>query len=740
MTPQNVYILSGITIIICVMLSLIAGKKKKLKVIKLPVTETIFPVSAGIIEPVFYDVIEGIYKNKPIKLSDIKWHSDNYKNKVGEYVFKPIAPSGYKFTDISIKVKVVEEECFNENDGNYEINNAAFYNDEATSFDVYDLTGCNLIKTMPGISKNIEEKADKYVALNDNSVFLGGYIYKLKVASDTVISNGTVGWLIVENGASLTLTDKADIQTLIIEDAKKIDITLHNGNLGDIVQRQTTTVQYVARNANQLSRYSLPESSIVIGENTYKGIIVDFVSDVDYVTVQANTPVDKIPLPKTFKVLLASGETELSVRWTCDTYNGEENVYKFLPSFDDYAISDSVDKTEYTVIVASVGAVKTEILGLPEKTILTEKKETANLCVNACCILGENTFNIKLSDVKFVLDEQKSVYALDKSSVDSIFDVDDICINADFAQKDVYKEGKLEIDSLKIKITADKTGVMSITDIAGIQIFATDVTEINDIKICGVDAELIIDGPYAKINGEINIADIQGIAIINIHPRYICKLRYSATIADKIVISGVSASEYLERTPLQLKKTFFANGIPVVIRQVDDGETYVYRANDLTRLSSVMTCGNVFGGSYKTDIENTNVTFESGVLFTLYGGSEQGNIYGEVYCCISGGLVKDDWFGGSSNSDYCEKVIAVLEKGVVKRHWYGGGVNSGVGVPGKVYAENEYAIELYMFDGGFTNIFLGPKNNCGRNVYGNIRFEMFNGVGLNYRCGSSGDT
>ena len=72
MTPQNVYILSGITIIICVILSLFAGRKKKVKVAKLPVTETIFPLSAGITAPVFYDVIEGVYKNKPIKLSGVK--------------------------------------------------------------------------------------------------------------------------------------------------------------------------------------------------------------------------------------------------------------------------------------------------------------------------------------------------------------------------------------------------------------------------------------------------------------------------------------------------------------------------------------------------------------------------------------------------------------------------------------------------------------------------------------------
>lgn len=738
MTPQNVYVLSGITIIICVILSLFAGRKKKVKVAKLPVTETIFPVSAGITAPVFYDVIEGVYKNKPVKLSGVKWHSDNYENKVGEYVFKAIAPSGYKFTGISIKVKVVEEECFKENDGNYEISNAVIFSNEATTLNLFDLTGCNLIKTMPGISKNVEENGDKYVALHNNATYLGGYVYKLKVASDTVISSGTVGWLIVENGATLKLTDNADIQTLIVEEAKKIDIALHNGNLGDVVQKQKTIVQYVARNANQLSRYSLPESSIVIGENAYKGIIVDILSDVNSVSVQPNTPVDEIPLPKTLKVLLASGETEISVKWTCDNYNGEENVFKFVPLFDDLAMSDSVDKTEITVICASDSSIETEFPDIPEKTVLTERIEDANLSVNALCRLGENTFTIKLTNVRFVFDEANSVYVLDKSSVDKVFDIDDTCIYAEFVDQTVFKENKLEIDSLKIRIDADKNGVMNVTDIAGIQTFADNINEIESIKISGDECELVIDTPYAKISDDILIDGIDSPALINIHARYVGKLRYSADIADNVVICGVSASDYLNRTPLQFKNTFFANGIPVIIRQ-DDGETYVYRANDLTKISSVMTGGNVFGGSYKEDIDSTNVTFESGILHDYYGGSEKGNVYGEIYSSVSGGFVNNDYFGGSSDSDYCEKVISVLEKGAVKHYWFGGGANSGVGVPGKEYDDNEYAIELYMFDGIFTNFNMGLKSDCGRNVYGNIRLEMFDGIGLNYKCGSTTD-
>jgi len=733
MTPQNVYVLSGITIIICVILSLFAGRKKKVKVAKLPVVETIFPVSVGITAPVFYDVIEGIYKNKPIKLSGVKWHSDNYENKVGEYAFKAIAPSGYKFTETSIKVKVVEEECFKENDGNYEISNAAVCICKEKTVDIYDLTGCNLIKSLSFTTKHI--------VFNDNVRMLGGYIYDLRITADTVISTGTFGYLTVENGASLVVKEKADIKTLIVSDAKMIDIQSHFGNIGDIVQKQTTPVEYVVRNANQVSQYALPSetSSIIIGECKYKGIVVDILEDFGYICVNKGLPIEKIPLPKSLKVLTGCGETDTSVKWECKNYTGEENVYKFIPLFDDLAMSDSVDKTEITVICASDGSIETEFPDIPEKTVLTERIEDANLSVNALCRLGENTFTIKLTNVRFVFDEANNAYVLDKSSVDKAFDIDDTCIYAEFVDKTIFKENKLEINSLKIKINAEKTGVMSITDIAGIQTFATDITEIDEIIISGDDSELLIDSPYARINGEIKVADVQGIATINVHPRYIGKIRYSATIADEVVISGVSASYYLNRTPLQIKKTFFANGIPVIIRQDDDGETYVYRANDLTKISSVMTCGVVFGGSYKEDIDSTNVTFESGILHDYYGGSEKGNVYGEIYSSVSGGFVNNDYFGGSSDSDYCEKVISVLEKGAVKHNWFGGGANSSVGVPGKEYADNEYAIELYMFDGMFTNFNLGVKSNCGRNVYGNVRLEMFDGVGLNYKCGSTAD-
>ncbi len=733
MTPQTVIVLSCIVVAICIVLSFIAGKKKKVRNIKLPVTETVFPVSADINEPVFYDVIKGTCENKEIKLTNIKWISENYENKVGEYVFKPISPKGYKLEDISIKVKVVVTECIKENEDNIEIINAAICDNGPKSFSVYDLTGCNLIKEMPRLTK--------YVELNDTIRHLGGYIQECRVTSDVVISTGTFGYLVVDNGASLVLNGKADVFTMIVESANKIDITSHYGNIGDIIQEQTTTVEYVVRNANQLSRYSLPTENvkILIGKNEYKGVIVDILSDIDYVTVEKGTTIDKITLSDTLKVLIGSGERELPVKWKCDNYSSEEKVFEFIPEFEGYVISDCVDKLVHRVISATSGAVKTVILGLPEKTILTEKTDSVKLCVNAACTLGDDSFTVKLSDVKFVFDEAKSAYILDKSSVDSVFDIDDVEIFAEFANKEVYKDDKIEIDSIKVCVNADKFGKMSITDIAGIQTFATDISEIKAIKVSGNNSELIIDSAYANIVGDIDIGNISGTATINVFPRYVSKLRYSADIADNIVICGVPASEYLNRTPLQMKKTFFANGIPVIIRQDDDGETYVYRANDLTKISAPVTCGTVFGGAYKAGVESTNVTHESGVLFDFYGGSEKGNIYGECYSCVSGGLVDNDWFGGCSSSEYCEKIIGVFEKGAIKRVWYGGGANSSAGVPGKVYSNDESAIELYFFDGIFTDFMYGAKSACGRDIFGNIRMEMFGGVGLNHYCGSTKD-
>ena len=725
--------MSGIIILICIILSLIAGKKKKVKNIILPVADTVFPISAGITEPVFYDTVEGFCGKKTVKLAGVKWNCRNYENKVGEYVFTPVCLSGYKLSDVTIKVKVVDDEFVNVNADNYEINNAAVCIGKEKSVDVYDITGCNLIKSLPCTTEHI--------VFNDKVRMLGGYIYDLRITADTVILEGTFGYLTVENGASLVIKEKADIKTLIVSDAKMIDIQSHFGNIGDIVQKQTTPVEYVVRNANQVSQYALPSetSSIIIGERKYKGIVVDILEDFGYICVNKGVPAEKIPLPKSLKVLTGCGETNVSVKWESKNYTGEENVYKFVPVFDDLAISDSVDKAEITVICASDGSIKTEFTDIPEKTVLTEKTENANLSVNALCRLGENTFTLKLTDVRFVFDEANSAYILDKSSVDKAFYIDDTYIYAEFVDKTVFKDNKLEINSLKIRIDADKNGVMNVTDIAGIQTFADKINEIESIKISGNDCELVIDTPYAKISGDILIDSIDSPALINIHARYIGKLRYSADIADNIVICGISASDYLNRTPLQFKNTFFANGIPVIIRQDDDGETYVYRANDLTKISSVMTCGVVLGGAYKEDIDSTNVTFESGILHGYYGGSEKGNVYGEIYSSVSGGFVNNDYFGGSSDSDYCEKVISVLEKGAVKHNWFGGGANSGVGVPGKEYADNEYAIELYMFDGIFTNFNMGLKSDCGRNVYGNIRLEMFDGVGLNFKCGSTAD-
>ena len=103
MTQQTVYLLSAIVIVICVVLSLIAGKKKKIKNIMLPVTEIEVSVSEDILFP---EVIKGTYRNREIELTDIKWESVDFKDEAGEYIFKPVSPYGYLLEDVSIKVKV----------------------------------------------------------------------------------------------------------------------------------------------------------------------------------------------------------------------------------------------------------------------------------------------------------------------------------------------------------------------------------------------------------------------------------------------------------------------------------------------------------------------------------------------------------------------------------------------------------------------------------------------------------
>lgn len=731
MTPYIITAITAAIVAICIILSLYAGRRKNVKGIKLPVTETFFPVSAGITEPVFYEKLKGEYQGQRVEVTGVKWVCDNYENKAGKYEFRCVPPRGYKLNLPPVTVNVTEDELV-EMGESINIDKVAVSKATPSSFSIYDLTGCNVINKVV-FTRNP-------VFLGENVRIIDGFIYDCRIQSDRKISAGTFGFLRMADGVSLTVTGKTDIYTLIAEGGGSLDMTEQKGHIDTVEYDGKSPLEIKLRAASQASRFAIRGDNLkyIIDGQDYRRILVAAQCDTQHVFVKAGTDIKDIPLPSTVNADFADASECVETNWQCPEYTADTGIYTFIPQINGVCIMDHADIPQIKVIATDEGEIAAEITNLPDETVIpVGAKSDSVFDADITCQFGEEVFDLTVKGVKLI--EKDGGVVSDISSFDPCLAVKPAEMTVRKVETEPVCDGNVyTFDSLKVKIDAAADRKIKITDISGICTYFDNVDRIEKIVLEGASPEIVIDTPYADI-GELEIKNFSGTAAANVYGTYVSKIRYSSADAENIVINGVSAQDYLDIQPLQIKNTFFANGIPTVIRQDDDGETYAYRANDLEKMSTAITCGAAFGGSYKDGVENTYIAFESGVLNDFVGGGEKGNVYGECVSELCGGFVNNDWFGACISSDYCERAITSFTKGCVKRKWYGGGADSGVGMPGHNYADNEYSVRMFFFDGIFTNITYGSNSSCGKDIYGNVCFEMFDGVGLYYSCGSTYD-
>lgn len=106
----------------------------------------------------------------------------------------------------------------------------------------------------------------------------------------------------------------------------------------------------------------------------------------------------------------------------------------------------------------------------------------------------------------------------------------------------------------------------------------------------------------------------------------------------------------------------FANGIPIVIKEVTEGSTkntYVYDSTGTTRLdiydnagtkqSPIITGFSIYGGTELSgDVASTNIVFESGKLTSIIGGGKAGNVLGNTYVTVKEGTTVSTIYGGGA--------------------------------------------------------------------------------------------
>lgn len=124
---------------------------------------------------------------------------------------------------------------------------------------------------------------------------------------------------------------------------------------------------------------------------------------------------------------------------------------------------------------------------------------------------------------------------------------------------------------------------------------------------------------------------------------------------------------------LQTEKVFYACGTPIIVAENAQGETHVYRASDRIQLSETdLKGGIVYGGNRGGECDSTSVTMESGLLESLYGGSEGGIIHGSINVCMSGGVITDALCGAGIDDTVGDITITVID-GVIKKDCIAGG-------------------------------------------------------------------
>ncbi|MBR3870872.1 MAG: MBL fold metallo-hydrolase [Clostridia bacterium] len=554
------------------------------------------------------------------------------------------------------------------------------------------------------------------------------------VAAKTSGSGSIVGtWEVSYNGTVniyIASDFAGDITSINFADADKINFYISSGAKFN------------------LSKYQLSRSNVDVYIDGVKRNVVSNVEydGPDFVVAQPGTA-EKDVVKESITAHIKGADTVLSgITWESADYSANtEGVYTFTPVLPaGCVLADDVKLPEVDVLVADTGKAVISSVSYENETVIPDGIEIGSLdmpdTVSATFTLNGNTYTYDIPATFTSQDYSSSAgtYSFELA-VDDVFTATELPSMQVTVSKSasVTRTGDVyTVTSAGVRFSGEERKNYKITDIAGIYTYFDNVDIVNAVYAKGSGIEIAIDSDVVRVENKIDLNETTGKVVLDIPVALVTRVRYASSIAGNVYINGVRMSEYTNITyaDTKSKSYVYANGVPVVIARGEDGGTYLYRANDMSLFySGDITGWNVFaGGKSSNDLDSTNIAFMSGYVYSVYGGGE-GDVKDATFV-VDGGS-SDYMRGGGMSGSVTEHVTMIIENGFHQEYTMGGCTSdSTVGISTKTYADDEYSIEMHVYGGAYTNIYLGGSGD----TYGNIRLIQHGGNVYKYHSSGNG--
>ncbi|MBQ3593437.1 MAG: MBL fold metallo-hydrolase, partial [Clostridia bacterium] len=505
---------------------------------------------------------------------------------------------------------------------------------------------------------------------------------------------------------------------------------------------------YISSGAKfNLSKYQLSRSNVDVYIDGVKRTVV---SNVEYdgpgfVVAQPGTA-EKDVIKESITAHIKGADAVLSgITWESADYSANtEGVYTFTPVLPaGCVLADDVKLPEVDVLVANTGKAVISSVSYENETVIPDGIEIGSLdmpdMVSATFTLNGKTYTY---DIPATFTSQD--YSSSAGTYGFELVLDDVFTATELPSMQVTVSKSASVTRTGDVYTVTSTGVRfsgeerknyKITDIAGIYTYFDNVDVINAVYAKGSGIEIAIDSDVVRIENKIDLNETTGKVVLDIPVALVTRVRYASSMAGNVYINGVNMSVYTGITYADTKSKcyVYANGVPSIVAFGEDGGTYLYRANDMSLLySGDITAWTVFGGGKAgNDLDSTNIAFMSGYVYSIYGGG-QCDVKDATFVLDGGNA--DYMRGGGMTSAVTEHVTMILESGYHKEYTMGGCPGGCVvGDSDKTYADDEFSIEMHIFGGAYTTIYLGGSGN----TYGNIKLVQHGGkVGTFHSSGA----
>lgn len=190
--------------------------------------------------------------------------------------------------------------------------------------------------------------------------------------------------------------------------------------------------------------------------------------------------------------------------------------------------------------------------------------------------------------------------------------------------------------------------------------------------------------------------------------------------APRKAAARVSASD----VNTQYANFLFANGIPIVIREVD-GTTNIY-SEDGTLLCEDVSGWAIYGGWFdgnEVHTADTSIVMESGTVDQIFGGSFSGTLNGDTTIIVKSGTITNALCGGGNSSTLNGNTTIIVESGTITNMLCGGGNSSALNGNTNVTVNNTTVD--YLYGGGFgvtvngsTTVVINDGTTVTQNAFG----------------------